>query len=51
VVDVRVRDKDVLETLNFSRRQMRYIAKIKHDRPLFKQRFDVERRIAGAPID
>lgn len=51
VVDVRVRDKDVLETLNFSRRQMRYIAKIKHDRPLFKQRLDVERRIAGAPID
>jgi len=51
VVDVRVRDKDVFETLDLSRRQIRYIAEIKHDRALFEQRLDIERRIAGSSID
>ena len=51
VVDVRVRDKDVFETPDLSRRQIRYIAEIKHDRTLFKQRLDIERWIAGSPID
>lgn len=51
VVDVCVRNKDVFKALNLSRRQIRDIAEIKHDRALFKQRLDIERRITELPID
>jgi hypothetical protein len=51
VVDMRARNKDVFEALDLARRQIRYIAEIKHDRTPFKQRLDIGRRIAGSPID
>ena len=51
VIDVRVRDKDMFQTQNLSRRQARYVAEIKHDSPLLKQRFDIERRIARSSVD
>ena len=51
MVDMRMRDKDVFEALDFTRRQTRYVAEIEHDRAFFKERLDIECRIAEAPID
>ena len=51
MIDMRVRDEDVFEAMNLSRRQMRDIAEVKQDRALFKERFDIERRVPGSSID
>ena len=51
VVDVRVRDEDVLEAQDLARRQTRNVAEIEHERALLEQGLDIERRVAGSPVD
>lgn len=51
MIDMRVRDKDVIETLDLSRRQIRNVAQIKQNCALFEQCLDVQGRVSGSPVD
>ena len=51
VVDMRMRNEDVLEPLDPARRQIGQVAEVEEDRAPLEQGFDIERRIAGSPID
>ena len=51
MIDMRVRDKDMLKALNFSRRQIRDVTYVEQDCAFFEQRFDVEGGISGSPVD
>jgi hypothetical protein len=51
MVDMRVRDKDMLEAMDLSRRQIRDVAQVKQNCAFFEQRFDKKRRIARSPVD
>jgi len=46
-----MRDEHMVEAVNLSRRQGRDIAQVKEDRAFLEHRFNVKRRVAGAPID
>ena len=41
MIDMRVRDKDMLKPLDLARRQIRDITQVKQNRTLFEQRFDM----------
>jgi hypothetical protein len=51
MIDMRVRDKDMLKPLDLSRRQIRDVAQVKQNCALLEQRFDVKGRIARSPVD
>jgi hypothetical protein len=51
MIDMRVRNKDMLEALDFSRRQIRDVAQVEQDCALFEQRLEIEGRITGPPVD
>lgn len=51
VIHMRMRDKDVLEALNFARRERGDIAQVEQDRAPLEQRLDIERRVPGPPVD
>src|SRR5690242_20921337 len=51
VIDVRVRDEDMFDTLDLARWQHRDVTEIEQDRPPFEQCFDIESRITGPPVD
>jgi hypothetical protein len=51
MIDMRVRDKDMLKPLDLSRRQIRDVAQVEQDCAFFEQRFDVEGGISGSPVD
>ena len=51
MVDMGVRDEDVLEAVDFARRQAGYVAEVEHERVPLEQSLDIERRIAGSPVD
>ena len=51
MIDMRMRDKDMLKALNLSRRQIRDIPQVEQNCALFEQRFDIKGGIAGSPVD
>jgi hypothetical protein len=51
MVDMRVRDENVVQAMYLSRGQRRNIAEVEQDRTPFKQHFDVERRVSKSVID
>ena len=50
MIDMGVRDEDVLQTVDFSRRQTGKIAKVEEHGIFFEERFDIEGRIAFPPV-
>jgi hypothetical protein len=50
MIDMGVGDEDMLQTLDLSRRQIGKIAEVEEHGMFFEQRFDIEGRIAFAPI-
>ena len=50
MIDMGVRDEDMLQTMNFSRRQIGKIAEVEEDTMFFEQRFDIQGRIAFPPV-
>jgi len=51
MIDMSMRDKDVLKPLDLSRRQVRNVTEVEQDRALFKQCLNVEGRVSGSPVD
>jgi len=51
VIDMSMRYEDVLHALDVPRRQRRDIAEVEQYRVLREQRFDIERWIAGSPVN
>ncbi len=51
MINVRMRDEHMFETLYLAGRQIRDVAEVEQDRTLFKQRLDIERRIPEAAVD
>jgi hypothetical protein len=50
MIDVGVRDEDVLQTVDLSRRQTGKITEVEEHGMFFEQCFDIEGRIAFPPI-
>jgi hypothetical protein len=50
MIDMGMGDEDMLQTLDLSRRQIGKIAEVEEDGMFLEQRFDIEGRIAFAPI-
>jgi hypothetical protein len=51
MVDMGVRDEDVLKPLYLARRQNRDIAQVEQDRPPFEQGLNVKGRVSGPAVD
>lgn len=50
MIDMGVRDEDMLQTVDLSRRQIGKITKVEEDGMFFEHRFDVQGRIAFPPV-
>jgi hypothetical protein len=50
MIDMGVRDEDMLQTVDLSRRQIGKIAEVEEDGMFFEQRFDIQGRIAFPPV-
>lgn len=50
MIDMSVRDEDMLQAMDLSRRQIRNIDQVEEDGVLFEQPFDIERRSPVRPF-